>query len=308
MQRASVHNGRMRHAILGSGGVGGVLGASLAKVGEAVTMVVRASGLAEFPGELQLESPLVGNFSAPVEKLALVPSTDVLWIAVKATQLESALSSVPGAAQIGAVVPLQNGIDHVARLRERFGDDRVIAATIAGEMERIAPGRMVHPSPFLMLNVASSGRELLGGVAEKLDTLHWSCRFVDDEATLLWIKLVFLGPFALATSAAGVPIGGVLNDAHWRQQLENCVREFCAVGMAEGAQINVDKVLAAFSIVPKEMRSSMQKDVDRGNPPELEAIGGPVVRGGERHGIPVPVTRGLMEAVQARTQEERRRA
>jgi 2-dehydropantoate 2-reductase len=298
----------MRHAILGSGGVGGVLGASLAKVGEAVTMVVRAGALAEFPGELRLESPLVSNFTVPVEKSATVPSSDVLWIAVKATQLESALRSVPESSQIRAIVPLQNGIDHVDRLRERFGHDRVIAATIAGEMERIAPGRMVHPSPFLMLNIASSGRELLGVVAEKLDTLHWSCRFVDDEATLLWIKLVFLGPFALATSAAGVPIGGVLDDAHWRHQLENCVREFCAVGMAEGAQINVDKVLAAFSIVPKDMRSSMQKDVDRGNPPELDAIGGPVVHGGERHGIPAPVTRGLMEAVEKRTEVARRRA
>jgi 2-dehydropantoate 2-reductase len=159
-----------------------------------------------------------------------------------------------------------------------------------------------------MLNIASRGRELLGGIAEKLDTLHWSCRFVDDEATLLWIKLVFLGPFALATSAAGVPIGGVLADAHWRQQLEDCVREFCAVGMAEGAQINVDKVLAAFSIVPKDMRSSMQKDVDRGNPPELDAIGAPVVRGAEQHAIPVPVTRGLMEAVEKRTKVARKRA
>ena len=109
------------------------------------------------------------------------------------------------------------------------------------------------------------------------------------------------------TSAAGVPIGGILANAHWHQQLENCVREFCAVGIAEGAQINVDKVLAAFSIVPKEMRSSMQKDVDRGNPPELDAIGGPVVRRGERHGIPVPVTRELMQAVEGRTEVVRRR-
>jgi 2-dehydropantoate 2-reductase len=277
-------------------------------VGEAVTMVVRATALAEFPGQLYLESPLVGNFTVKVEKSETVPSADVLWIAVKATQLESALRSVPESAQIGAVVPLQNGIDHVARLRERFVHDRVIAATIAGEMERIAPGRMVHPSPFLMLNIASSGRELLGGVAASLDTLHWSCRFVDDEATLLWIKLVFLGPFALATSAAGIPIGGVLADAHWRQQLENCVREFCAVGMAEGAQINVDKVLVAFSIVPKEMRSSMQKDVDRGNPPELDAIAGPVVRGSARHGIPVPATRGLMDTVEQRLEMVSRRS
>jgi 2-dehydropantoate 2-reductase len=295
----------MRHAILGSGGVGGVLGASLAKVGEQVTMVVRAASLAEFPKQLQLESPLVGSFSVPVEKSASVPDADVLWIAVKATQFEDALRSVPETAKIRAAVPLLNGIDHVARLRERFAGERVIAATIAGEMERTAPGRMVHPSPFLMLNIASSGRDLLGNVAEKLNSLGWSCRFIDDEATLLWLKLVFLGPFALVTSAAGVPIGDVLDDPRRRSELEACVREFCAVAAAEGVPAPVDKVLAAFFNVPKDMRSSMQKDVEHGREPEIDAIGGPVLRRGERHGIPVPVTRGLMERVEHRASQAR---
>jgi len=295
----------MRHAILGSGGVGGVLGASLAKLGEQVTMVVRASSLGDFPAELQLESPLVGSFQVSVNKAPSAPDTDVLWIAVKATQLEDALRSVPESAKMRAVVPLLNGIDHVARLRARFGDDRVIAATIAGEMERVAPGRMLHPSPFLMMNIASAGRDLLGGLAEKLNSLRWSCRFIDDEATLLWLKLVFLGPFALVTSAAGVPIGGVLDDPRRRSELEACVREFCAVAAAEGVPAPLDKVLAAFSNVPREMRSSMQKDVEHGREPETDAIGGPVLRGGERHGIAVPVTRGLMETVEKRTAQVR---
>src|SRR5215470_393249 len=295
----------MRHAILGSGGVGGVLGASLAKLGEQVTMVVRASSLGDFPAELQLESPLVGSFQVSVNKAPSAPDTDVLWIAVKATQLEDALRSVPESAKMRAVVPLLNGIDHVARLREQLGHDRVIAATIAGEMERIAPGRMVHPSPFLMLNIASSGRELLGGLTEKLNSLRWSCRFIDDEATLLWLKLVFLGPFALVTSVAGVPIGGVLDDPKRHAELEACVREFCSIAAAEGVPAPVDKVLAAFFNVPKDMRSSMQKDVEHGREPETDAIGGPVLRSGERHGIAVPVTRGLMETVEKRTAQVR---
>ncbi len=278
------------------------MGACLAHVGERVTMVVRPGTLEQFPAEVRLESPLLGNFSAAVDKAEQVPPTDVLWVAVKATQLEAAMRSVSDPAGAKAVVPLLNGIDHVARLRERFGHERVVPGTIAGEMERLAPGRFVHPSPFAMLNVAGSGRALLADVFDKLQTLGMSCRFVDEEATLLWTKLIFLGPFALATSAAGVPIGEVLADAGLRQKLESCVREFCSVAMAEGAQVHPDKVLAAFLNVPKQMRSSMQKDVDRGNPPELDAIGGPVLRGGARHGIPVPVTRELTAAVEKRAQ------
>ena len=281
------------------------MGASLAHVGEQVTMVVRSGKLAEFPADLQLQSPLLGNFSAPARKAEQVSACDVLWVTVKATQLEDALRSVPDPKAVKAVVPLLNGIDHVARLRKMFGQERVIPATIAGEMERVAPGRYKHPSPFAMLNVAGSGRDLLADACAKLERLGFSCRFVDDENTMMWNKLVFLGPFALATSAAGVPIGEVLGDEARHKQLEACIREFCAVAKAEGAQVNPDKVVGAFAMVPKEMRSSMQKDVQRGNPPELDAIGGPVLRGGERHGIPVPATRELVEKVRQRMQVAR---
>jgi 2-dehydropantoate 2-reductase len=290
----------MRHAILGSGGVGGLMGACLSRAGERVTMVVRPAALEQFPAEISLESGLLGDFNAPVDKAAVVPPADVLWITVKATQLEAALQSVPDPAGARAVVPLLNGIDHVAFLRQRFGHDRVVPGTIAGEMERVAPGHVVHPSPFAILNVAGSGREVLGGTIEKLQSLKLSSRFVDGEATLLWNKLVFLGPFALATSAAGVPIGEILADAQWRGKLEACIREACTVAVAEGAEVHVGKVLAAFFNVPKDMRSSMQKDVERGNQPELDAIGGPILRGGARHAIPTPVTRELVSRVEQR--------
>ncbi|PYX39768.1 MAG: 2-dehydropantoate 2-reductase, partial [Acidobacteria bacterium] len=53
---------------------------------------------------------------------------------------------------------------------------------------------------------------------------------------------------------------------------------------------------------------SMQKDVDRGNQPELDAIGAPVLRGGQRHGIPVTATRELVAEVQQRMQMATRMA
>ncbi len=48
------------------------------------------------------------------------------------------------------------------------------------------------------------------------------------------------------------------------------------------------------------MRSSMQKDVEQGKPPELDAIAGPILRGAERHGIEIPATKKLVAAVQRR--------
>jgi ketopantoate reductase len=49
------------------------------------------------------------------------------------------------------------------------------------------------------------------------------------------------------------------------------------------------------------MRSSMQKDVERGNPPELDAIAGPILRAGDRLGIQVEATKRLVHAIAGRS-------
>lgn len=289
----------LKHAILGVGGIGGLMGACLARSGAAVTVVVRPAALAQYPEQLRLESAF-GNFSVPVTRAAEVPPCDVLWIAVKATQLDAALAAFTNPESVRAVVPLLNGIDHLALLRARYGAERVIAATIAVEAERVAPGHIVHRSPFARLNVSSAGRRLLSPTLDELQKMGFECRFIDDEATLMWSKIVFLAPFALTTTAADKNVGEIFADPAWRELGLACVREASAVATAEGAKIDADAVIAGAVKMPGGMRSSMQKDVERGNAPELDAIAGPILRGGARHGIKVPATEKLVAAVKRR--------
>jgi 2-dehydropantoate 2-reductase len=296
----------MKHAILGAGGVGGLIGACLAHAGESVTLVVRRETLARYPKQLSLQSPL-GNFSVDVAVSAEVPAADALWVAVKATQLDAALASFKNPDAVRAIVPLLNGIDHVALLRSKYGADRVIPGTFAGETERVSPGNIVHRSPFARLNVLSAGKELLAGTLDQLQRMGFECRFIDDEPTLMWGKLVFLAPFALSTTAADKTVGEVLGDPHWRALGEACVHEACAVGTAEGAKVSAEKVMSGVAMMPAGMRSSMQKDVEHGNAPELDAIGGPILRGGKKHGIDVPATKELVAGVERRAGASARR-
>lgn len=289
----------LRHAILGAGGVGGLVGSCLAKGGASVTLVVRPESLNQYPEQLRLESAF-GNFTVPVSHAAEVPPVDILWITVKATQLDAALAAFTKPDSVRAIIPLLNGIDHLAVLRAKYGAEKVIAATIAVESERVAPGHIVHRSPFARLNVSSRGRNLLGPTLDEFQKLGFECRFIDDEATLMWSKIVFLAPFALSTTAANKTVGEVLSDPYWRALGETCVREACSVAVAEGAKVNAESILAWVKTAPANMRSSMQKDVERGNPPELDAIAGPILRAAARHGIDVPVTKKLVAAVEQR--------
>ncbi len=275
------------------------MGACLAQSGASVTLVVRREALAQYPKQLRLESPF-GNFQVNVAVAAEVPPVDVLWITVKATQLEASLGAIKNPDAVRAIVPLLNGIDHVALLRAKYGSDRVIPATIAVEAERVTPGHIVQRSPFVRLNVLSAGRGLLGPAVDSLQQIGFECRFIDDEPTLMWGKLVFLAPFALTTTAADKPVGEILSDPEWRSLGEACIREACAVAVAEGAKINAEKVLSGVAGMPGNMRSSMQKDVAQHKTPELDAIAGPILRGAQRHGIEVPVTKKLVAAVKQR--------
>jgi len=289
----------LRHAILGAGGVGGLIGACLGHAGDSVTLIVRREALAQYPKQLHLESPF-GNFTVNVWVAAEVPPVDVLWITVKATQLEPALAALKNADGVRAIVPLLNGIDHISLLRARYGSERVIPATIAVETERVSPGHIVHRSPFARLNFLSAGRALLGGTIDQLQQIGFACRFVDDEPTLMWGKLVFLAPFALTTTASDKTTGEIFADPTWGPLGLACLREACAVAVAEGAKIDADAVIAGVMKMPGNMRSSMQKDVEQHKTPELEAIAGPILRGARQHGIDVPATKKLVAAVEQR--------
>ncbi len=289
----------LRHAILGAGGVGGLIGACIAHSGAPITLVVRRESLAAYPRQIRLESPF-GNFSADVSTAAEVPPVDVLWITVKATQLEPALAALTNPNSVKAIVPLLNGIDHLALLRSKYAAEHVIAATIAVESERIAPGHIVHRSPFARLNVSSAGRTLLEGTLDDLQKIGFECRFIDHEPTLMWSKLVFLAAFALTTTAADKTTGKILADPTWRQLGLSCIREASAVAVAEGAKLDADAVIASVVKMPGNMRSSMQKDVEQNRTPELDAIAGPILRGAQRHGIEVPTTKKLVAEVERR--------
>jgi 2-dehydropantoate 2-reductase len=197
------------------------------------------------------------------------------------------------------VVPLLNGVDHVAVLRARFGHDAVFPATIAVEAESPAPGHFIQRSPGVRLNLVAGAEPVLGGIVASLREIGFTCDFIANEQTLLWSKLCFLAPFALVTSASGKNKGEIDADPQWKAKLISAIGEVSALAKASGAEIDHAKLHALFHSFPPTLRSSMAKDVAAKRPLELDGIAGPIVRGGQRYGIPVPTTTELIARIQS---------
>jgi 2-dehydropantoate 2-reductase len=289
-------------AVLGPGGVGGFVAAALARAGAPVTVVAREGTAALVAREgIEVRSLRLGDFTAhPGAAPELIDPGATLVVATKAAGLAPALERVRAAPAL--VVPLLNGLDHMATLRARF-PGRVAAGAIRIEAHRPEPGVVVQTSPFLRVDLASADAALRPGLealAAALTRAEVPARLDDSEAQVLWGKLVRLNALACTTSAADRPLGDVRDDPEWRAALEACVHEAAAVATAEGADVPVDSVLGELEDAHVTLRSSMQRDIAAGREPELDQIPGAVLRAAARHGMACPTIARLTLAIAER--------
>jgi 2-dehydropantoate 2-reductase len=287
----------LRVAVLGPGGVGGLLAVLLARQGHAVTCLARP-GTAEHIDRhgLRLSSDRYGELTARVHGAArLEEPVDACLVTTKATQLGDALDRLPAEVLGDAVVvPLLNGVEHLDVLRHRFPAARTVAGAIRVVASRPAPGTVRHEGQLAAVQLAPGAEPL----AAALEHAGLDVTVRPDEAGLLWDKLCFLAPVALLTTAQMTPLGPVREQRG--EDLAAVVREVAAVARAEGAAADAEATLAFMASVPAGMRSSMQRDAEAGNPTELEAIGGAVLRAAARHGVAVPVTERIVTELRAR--------
>lgn len=293
-----------RASILGPGGVGGFLAAVLARAGNDVVVVAReeTAELIARDGVAVRSVRLAAEFTARPRALAvLAEPVDVLLVTTKATGLEAALERIR--VEPPLVVPLLNGLDHLALLRARFGTDRVAAGTIRIESDRRGPGVIVQTSPFLRVELASDDprlHESLAPLAATLEAAGVPAEIGPSEAQVVWSKLVRLNALACTTSASDRPIGFVRTDPEWRAALIGCIEETAAVANADGARIDPAARLAELDEAHPELGSSMQRDIAAGREPELDAIPGSVLRAGARHRIACPTITRLVAIIAAR--------
>lgn len=286
-------------AVLGPGGVGGLVAAALQRAGTDVTVIAREQ-TAQLIAErgIAVRSVALGDFGArPSTAAELSEPVDYLLVATKATGLEAALDRVQALPRL--VIPLLNGIEHMEPLRARFGSDAVVAGVIRVESDRPAPGEIVQTSPSVLIDIATEAGPVMA-IAALIERAGIEVRTGDRERQVLWSKLARLNALALTTSASDRPLGVVREDPRWRTAMEGAVLETVAVANADGARLDAASTLAELHQAHAELGSSMQRDIAAGREPELDSIAGAVLRAGARHGLRCPTVRWLAERVAAR--------
>jgi 2-dehydropantoate 2-reductase len=294
----------MRVAVLGPGGVGGLLAGVLERAGNEVTVVATESTAALIAERgIRISSVTFGDFvSRPAAVARLQEPVDVLIVATKWLGLEPALERIATAPQL--VLPQLNGLDHIAVLRRRFAPSSVIAGSIRVEADRPEPGVVVHTSPFLLVSMASEDPAMAEPIARLDGALREAgvpTKVLGSEAQVMWSKLVRLNALACTTSAYDKLLGEIRSTPRLRADLVGAIEEASAVGQAEGAtDVDAERAVAELEAAHETLGSSMQRDIAAGRIPELDAIPGSVLRAAARHDIPCPTIEGLVAQIAVR--------
>lgn len=285
--------------ILGPGAVGGAFAARLMGAHERVVCVgpphtVGLIALAGISLEADGQEPVTVR---PAIAERLEQPVSLLLVTVKAPHLAEALELVdPDAIGDAVVLPLLNGLEHMEPIRERFNGRVAAGALSRFEAYRVGRMQIIQRTPTAVVTMASkdlSGYEL-EAAARILRGAGIEVGFDDDEKRVLWRKLARLSVLSAATALSRKAIGELRTDPAWRPRMETALEEACAVASADGVKVIASAQWTRIVEMDRDLTTSAARDVLAGKPSEIDAIGGSVVRAGERLGVPTPVLSELV--------------
>jgi len=300
----------MRIAIVGGGGVGGLLAGLLARAGVDVRLVARGAHAEAIRRDgLRVDSPL-GAFSVRIpvaEDPAAAGPVDAVLVAVKAWQVaDLAPRLAPLVAGGGVVVPLQNGVEAAGRLAAALGEERVAGGLVSVLSWIDGPGAVKQVGAMLRVRVGERGARA-GAPSPRLEALAAALRaagadveVVADVERASWEKFLLIEPWGAVSAVARAPIGVVRSVPETRALLARAQEELAALARARGVALAPDAVartLATLDGVPAEGTASMQRDLGAGRPSELEDQVGAVVRLAREAGVPVPLHEAILGAL-----------
>jgi 2-dehydropantoate 2-reductase len=296
----------MRIAMMGSGGIGGYLGARLAQAGEDVKFIARGAHLEAMQQcGLRLQSPL-GSINLSHVRATDTPGdigvVDIVVFAVKLYDVETAAAAIVPLVGPGTrVVTLQNGIDSIDIVARYVPRSQVVggATYLSAYLER--PGLIIHPG--------GATQVITGGHNDgMIEALRGSCiraggvdlQTVEDIDQVLWTKFVTISAFSGASSLIRAGIGPILADPESRIFIEQLRDEGVAVASAAGHPMPdgyEEGVMSLWRSIPPEIRSSMCNDLTRDKPIELNWLSGRMHALGKELGVPTPAHTAVYRAL-----------
>jgi 2-dehydropantoate 2-reductase len=289
--------------VVGAGAVGGYFGGRLLEKGEDVTFLVRERRKQQLEKHGLVIESIHGNATLQPKTILSGEEEgpfDVILLSTKAYHLDGAIESVvPYVGKETMILPLLNGILHIDRLIDRFGDEKVLGGLCFIETTLDANGKVIQTSPRHDLIFG----ERNGKVTERIKRLEETFsgtkatfRLSDNIIRDMWHKYLFITTFSGITTLMRAPIGPIREASDGQTLIFQLFKEVASVMRHIGAPIDPDieeKQMQTMNEMLYEMKSSMQRDMEKGWPVEADHLQGYLYNIAKKDNIHTPILRAV---------------
>lgn len=288
----------MRVLIVGAGAVGGYFGGRLLEKGVDVTFLVREKRkqLLTETG-LQIESV---HGDVTLEPKTVISETggelfDLILVGTKSYHIEQAIQDVKRYVVPGTmIIPLLNGIQHLDRLIDVFSENQVLGGLCFIESTVGPEGEIIQTSPVHELvygELSGEKTERISQVEKLLSGTKASIRRSDTILTDMWHKYMFISGLSGVTTLFRSPIGPIRDTDGGRDVIRRLFHEIGQIMRAVGAPIQdgIEEVqIKKISEMTSRMKSSMQRDMEKGDAVEGDHLQGYLLQLADKNSIKAP--------------------
>ncbi|VEH09017.1 2-dehydropantoate 2-reductase [Corynebacterium kutscheri] len=292
----------MHVVIIGTGAVGGYIGAALQEQLTAsgidekvasVRMVARPDTAARLRKEGISISDERGTrqvYLSVVTSLFEIKTADVVVLATKTINSTNLPDQLPAGA---VLVTTQNSVEMPTLAVEKYGKEKVLPGVVRGFFIRtgITSVRLAGTLKRLDIGSLATGTESMAArFASLLNAAGIDSRVDEKIMSDIWAKAMFVTTFGALGALVNQPLGVVRTV--YRDNLRDLILEIYTVAQASGVQLPDDIVEQTIELLDKQAESStssLQRDLSAGLPSELDAQVGAVIRMAQRAQVSVPL-------------------
>lgn len=289
----------MRILMAGAGATGGYFGARLAQAGQDVTFLVRARRYQQLQANgLVLQTPAGTETLQPqlAQASTLTGHYDLIIVTVKSFALDPLMDDIaPAVGPDTLIMPILNGIRHIATLQQRFGDDKVIGGLCKINATLGDKGEVVQMTPLhqLLYGALDGNNDMrLQRVDAALRVSQVDTLFSENIMDELWEKWLLLSTLGAVCCLARGNTQQILTSRGGEALLQGIFAEILSVITAEGYQPRPAVTARIYELLNNPstpMTSSMYRDLTQGFDIEADQVIGDLLLRAKRNGLATPL-------------------
>ncbi len=290
----------MKYLIVGTGGIGGSLGAFLAHAGKDVTFIARGEHLKQInQNGLKVSSDIFGEFvvnnASAVTEEEYSGKADVIFVCVKGYALKGIKDLLIKASLPSTVIiPVLNGLNIGDKIEKMIGEDKTLldgCLYLHGYIENPGEIKQIGASNKILFGIRkdrTADMSILEQIKNDLTAAGMNAVIADNIACDIYKKFACNASFGVCGAYYGIKTGDMQYDGIYRSTAVELLKELNELATAQGVEFDEDLVEASLRFIDNfspDAKSSFQRDIEAGKQSEIDTLLFDVVKSCREYGV-----------------------